>query len=167
MQYLDSKGIFFSDKCCYEFKKDIFFDIEKRSGLVNSFTGMRREEGGNRSGLNCIQQSHNGVHLNPLAPLKDDFMEEFIKRENIDVCELYKEPYNFNRSGCVACVYSLDLQEQLNKLYEIDKKTYWQSIHLWKPVYDEYIRLQYRLKYYPHERGKQLSIFDLIEEEKK
>jgi hypothetical protein len=33
---------------------------------------------------------------------------------------------------------------------------------LWKPVFDEYIRIGYRLKYYPDER-KQLTIFDLIE----
>jgi len=42
---------------------------------------------------------------------------------------------------------------------------YKQIIHLWKPVYDEYIRIGYRLKYYPHERGIQLDLFDFMEEE--
>lgn len=42
---------------------------------------------------------------------------------------------------------------------------YKQIISLWKPVYDEYIRLGYRLRYYPHEKGVQMNIFDFMEEE--
>ena len=29
-------------------------------------------------------------------------------------------------------------------------KEYYQCLHLWRTVYDEYIRIGYRLKYYPH-----------------
>lgn len=54
------------------------------------------------------------------------------------------------------CPYSLDLQEQLEKMKQYDKATYKQANLIWKTVYDEYKRLNYRLN-----DIKQLSIFDL------
>lgn len=41
------------------------------------------------------------------------------------------------------------------------RSEYFQCLYLWKPVYDEYIRIGYRLKYYPHEKGIQLTIDDM------
>ena len=39
----------------------------------------------------------------------------------------------------------------INELKDIVNNGY-QCLHIFKPVYDEYIRIGYRLKYYPHER---------------
>ena len=41
---------------------------------------------------------------------------------------------------------------------------YKQCLHLWKPVYDEYIRIGYRMNCYPHERGIQMTIDDFLDE---
>ena len=51
-------------------------------------------------------------------------------------------------------------------MYKLFPNEYKQCLHLWKPVYDEYIRIGFRLKYYPHERGVQMNLFDYISEVK-
>ena len=43
------------------------------------------------------------------------------------------------------------LEDRIAKIQAINE--YKQCLHLWKPVYDEYIRIGYRLKKYPHEEG--------------
>ena len=48
-------------------------------------------------------------------------------------------------------------------MYKLLPNEYKQTISLWKPVYDEYIRIGYRLKYYPHEKGVQIKLEDLEE----
>ena len=68
------------------------------------------------------------------------------ERESIALCPLYCQPYNFKRTGCAGCPFSLDLQEQLEimELYLPNERK--QCELIWKPVYDEYRRLNYRLK---------------------
>lgn len=148
----------YSDKCCLEFKKRILRKYEIATNRYNACTGMRTEEGGNRANLNCITNSLNGKHFNFLAPLNDNFMDWFINKYNIQLCELYYPPYNFKRTGCLCCPYSLNLQQQLDTLKEYDKGTYKQAMLLWKPIYEEYSNIGYRLNRYKH----QLSIFDFI-----
>ena len=68
------------------------------------------------------------------------------ERERVELCELYYPPFNFKRSGCKGFPYSLDLAHQLQvmeQLLPIERK---QCEVIWKPVYDEYRRLGYRLK---------------------
>ena len=79
---------------------------------------MRAEEGGNRSNLGCITQGQNGKHFNLLIPITEEWEQEFIKRNNIELCELYYEPYNFDRTGCLFCPYAKDLQQQLDRMKE-------------------------------------------------
>lgn len=146
----------FSDKCCLLFKKGVLREYEAKSGRVNSITGMRQEEGGNRDKLTCITSGVNGKHFNFLAPINEEWEEWFIKKYDIKLCELYYSPYNFNRTGCLFCPYSLNLQEQLDKMKQIDKATYKQACLLWKPVFDEYKRIDYRLK-----NIRQMDIWDL------
>lgn len=85
-----------------------------------------------------------------------------LSRERERVCDLYKPPYNFKRTGCKGCPFDLNIQETLNTMYKLLPNEYYQCLHLWKPVYDEYIRIGFRLKYYPHERGVQMNLFDYI-----
>ena len=74
--------------------------------------------------------------------------DEWIKNvyNNIKLCKLYYPPFNFRRTGCKGCPYSLDLQEQLEimALYLPTERN--QCEYIWKPVYDEYRKLNYRLK---------------------
>ena len=64
----------------------------------------------------------------------------------IALAPLYCQPYNFKRTGCKGCPFSLDLQEQLEimELYMPNERK--QCEYIWKPIYDEYRRLNYRLK---------------------
>lgn len=74
------------------------------------------------------------------------FDMEFIKLNNIKLCELYYPPYNFKRTGCVCCPFSVDLQEQLDLLSVYIPEERKRAEYLWKPVYEEYRRIKYRLK---------------------
>ena len=141
----------FSNQCCYKLKKDLQhkWQVDHNKKIV--ITGMKNEEGGNRSRLGCI--SDNGKKFHPLIVVSSEWENEFLKRNNIQLCRLYYPPYNFERTGCKGCPFNKDIQETLNTLYKLLPNEYYQCLHLWQPVYDEYIRIGYRLKYYPHLKG--------------
>ena len=84
--------------------------------------------------------------FHPLFPLDDWWLDEFIKRNGIRLCELYYPPYNFKRTGCVCCPFSLDLQEQLDKLAIYLPTERKRAEYLWRTVYAEYRRIGYRLR---------------------
>ena len=160
-----NRGIKFSDKCCYKLKKEIASKYEYENNKKISITGIRAEEGGMRALNGCtIFDGDKLKRFHPLKVVSNEFEDEMIIKENIKLCDLYYPPFNFDRTGCVACAYALNLQEELDRLYKYLPSEYYKAINLWKPVYDEYIRLGYRLKYYPHEKGIQLSIEDFMEE---
>lgn len=69
-------------------------------------------------------------------------------QEHIELCLLYKEPYNFKRTGCAGCPFSLDLQEQLETMELYLPRERAKCELIWKPVYDEYRKINYRLKKY-------------------
>lgn len=153
-QFKKDYGLKVSDMCCYKLKKDVAVKYQKESGRTITITGMRKEEGGQRASIGCVitDKDNNLVKFHPLLVVSKEFELEFIKRYNVDICKLYKPPFNFDRTGCVACPYALNLQEELNRLYKYLPNEYYKAINIWKPVYDEYIRIGYRLKYYPHEK---------------
>lgn len=150
-----------SDKCCKLFKKTIFREWELSTNRINCFTGQRKDEGGNRSGLKCISQGTNGKHFNLLMPVTNEWEEMFIKKYNVELCELYYPPYNYKRTGCLFCPYSLDLQEELDTMKQICPQVCKQAETIWKPSFTEYRRIGYRLR---KDTG-QLTIFDFIESE--
>ena len=159
-------GLKFSDKCCYKLKKEIAVKYEESSGRSIAITGIRGEEGGMRALNGCTIFNDNKLKkFHPLKVVSEEWEQEFIKRYNIELCKLYYPPFNFDRTGCVACPYALNIQEELDRLYLYLPNEYYKAINLWKPVYDEYIRIGYRLKYYPHEKGVQLKLEDFMEEE--
>jgi 3'-phosphoadenosine 5'-phosphosulfate sulfotransferase (PAPS reductase)/FAD synthetase len=100
-----------SDKCCLKLKKALLNKFQTKMAI----TGMRAEEGGAREKLTCL--SHNNEKFNPLIVITDEWEEEFIKRNNIQLCKLYYPPYNFERTGCKGCPFSLQLQENLERIY--------------------------------------------------
>ena len=137
-----------SDKCCFKLKKEPAEKWAKENNRPISITGIRGAEGGlRRSMQGCTTFSGDELHkFHPLFPLTDDWLEEFIKRNNIELCKLYYEPYNFERTGCKGCGFNPKLQQQLNIMKELLPDEYKQCELIWKPVYDEYRRVGYRLK---------------------
>ena len=119
-------------------------------------TGMRKDEGGTRKLIGgCILTDNKGKlkKFHPLLVVSDEWEEWFITSQGIEVCELYKAPYNFKRTGCAGCPFSLDLQEQLDTMSYFLPQQRKQCEIIWKPVYDEYRRIGYRLK-------NTISLFD-------
>jgi 3'-phosphoadenosine 5'-phosphosulfate sulfotransferase (PAPS reductase)/FAD synthetase len=147
-QFEEDFNIKLSDKCCSEFKKKPFQQYESESGKTIAITGMRKEEGGRRNNLSCIVSDKTGniKKFHPLAVVSEQWEDWYIIEKNIKLCKLYYEPYNFKRTGCKGCPYSLDLQEQLQKMYLYLPNEAKQCELIWKPIYDEYRRINYRLK---------------------
>lgn len=153
-----------SKMCCIKLKEKLADDWQKENpSRKMTITGMMKEEGGTRLQLSCL--SKNNTKFNPLSVITSEFEDEFIKRNNIEICKLYYPPYNFKRTGCKGCPYNKDIEESLGVLYRTSINEYKQCLHLWKPVYDEYIRLGYRLNSYPHERGVQMTLDDFLKGE--
>ena len=146
-QFTEHCSIKISSYCCDEFKKKPFSDYEKASGRTITITGMMREEGGVRNHIDCIHFKGNQVtKFHPLSKTTKEWEEWFIKEYNIELCRLYYEPFNFDRTGCKGCPYSLNLQEQLTKMEIYLPAERKQCEYIWKPVYEEYRRIGYRLK---------------------
>lgn len=148
-QFTEDFKINISDNCCRELKKKPVAIYERETGRYIGITGMRASEGGSRIQLGCITTKGNKVHrFNPLIKVNNKWEQWFINEYNIELCRLYYPPYNFERTGCKGCPF--------NPLLESDLAT--MSLHkdmisernqceiIWKPVYDEYRRIGYRLK---------------------
>lgn len=146
-QYEDSFTLNISDRCCYEFKKKPFHEYEKESGKHIAITGMMRDEGGQRIHLDCIITRNNKVvKFHPLSKVTSKCERWYIEERGIELCKLYDAPFNFERTGCKGCPYALDLQRQLEIMETYLPSERAQCEYIWKPVYDEYRRLGYRLK---------------------
>lgn len=138
-----------SDKCCYRMKKEPFKRWEKENGKTIAMTGMMSSEGGARESIhNCIITDKNGnlTKFHPLLKVSEEWENWYIESRNIRLCTLYYPPYNFKRTGCKGCPYALELQNQLETMYTLLPAEYRQCEAIWKPVYDEYRRIGYRLK---------------------
>ena len=163
-QFTKDFNIKCSEKCCTKLKKDPTKKWQKENNRSIVLTGMRKEEGGAREKLTCIitDKQNKLVKFHPLVVVNDDFENWFINKYNIELCKLYREPFNFKRTGCKGCPYSLDLQEQLDTMAMYLPNEKKQCEMIWKPVYQEYRRLGYRLR---KDTG-QMSIFDFVEKGK-
>lgn len=145
-----------SDKCCYRLKKDIATNFAKENKKHILMTGMLAEEGGQRANINCIVTKKDKlVKFHPLLFCSTEWEDWFIKKYNIKLCKLYYPPFNFKRTGCKGCPYALDLQEELDIMGKYLPEEKRQCEKIWKPVYDEYRRIGYRLK-------NQTTIFDFL-----
>lgn len=137
----------YSNQCCNKLKKEPAHKWQKENHKSIVITGMRSEEGGNRKNLGCVITSKGKiVKFHPLIKVDEEWENEFIKRYNIELCKLYYPPYNFERTGCKFCPYSLTLAKQLEIGHRLLPNETKQAEILWKYVYDEYRRLGYRLK---------------------
>lgn len=154
-----------SDKCCYRLKKDISHKWEKENKKHILMTGMLAEEGGQRANLvNCIiTKKDKVVKFHPLLVCSTDWENYFIEKYNIQLCKLYYPPFNFKRTGCKGCPYALDLQEELDIMGKYFPEEKRQCEKIWKPVYEEYRCIGYRLR----KKGsyRQCDLFDFISQD--
>lgn len=154
----EEKGKYnYSNLCCQKLKKEPIHKWEKENHRSIAITGMRQEEGGNRARLGCIitdSRTKKIIKFHPLIKVNEEWEDEFIRENNIKLCRLYYEPFNFKRTGCKGCPFALGLQEQLDTMAVLLPNERKQCEVIWKPVYDEYRRLNYRL-------NSQLTLFDL------
>ena len=137
-----------SNLCCYKLKKEPIKKWQKQNNRSITLTGMRKDEKGTRANIQgCIitDKTNKIVKFHPLLVVNDDFENWFIEKNNIKLCKLYYEPFNFKRTGCKGCVFALDLQEQLTIMNTYLPNERKQCEMIWEPVYKEYRRLGYRL----------------------
>ena len=146
-----------SDLCCHKLKKDVAKKYQLSNNKEIVITGMTREEGGQRTTLNCIVSDKEGKikKFHPLAIITEDFINWYIAERRIELCELYYPPYNFKRTGCKGCPFNLDLQDQLDTMAVLLPAEKKQCEIIWKPVYEEYRRIGYRLR-----KENQPSLFE-------
>ena len=142
-----------SDNCCIRMKEEPLTNWQKEHGKPYAIVGLMREEGGRRDSATCL--SFRGEKLKafqPMVSITKEWEEWFIKEFEVQICDIYKPPFNFTRTGCKGCPFALKLQNELDTLEKFFPSERKQCEAIWKPVYEEYRRLGYRLK--EIEKGK-------------
>ncbi len=146
-QFTDENKLKISDKCCIRLKEEPLINWAKDNNKNIAIIGTMRDEGGRRGRSGCLQFQGNKLkQFKPLNPVTKDWEEWFISEYNINICDIYKEPYNLPRTGCKGCPFAINLQKELDMLEKFFPKERKQCESIWKPVYDEYRRINYRLK---------------------
>lgn len=148
-QFEEGTDFKISDKCCTKLKKEPFQNWQDENSKPYKMTGERLNDGGLRAshkGCLVIDKNSNLKKFKPLNPVTDEWVEWFVKKFKVELCELYYGPFNFKRTGCLGCPFNIKLQNNLDTLEDtlpLEKK---KAEAIWKPVYDEYRKLKYRLK---------------------
>lgn len=155
-QFTDACSLKISHLCCDRLKKDPRKKWAKKENKTIGITGMRGEEGGARAQIGCIITGKDGKikKFHPMIKVNNEWEEWFIQEYGIKLCRLYYEPFNFDRTGCKGCPFALTLKADLETMEKYLPNERKQCEILWKPVYDEYRRLGYRLK-----KDEQLKLF--------
>ena len=147
-QFTEEFKLKISDKCCYRLKKQIAKRFMKEYNKSIAILGLRQAEGGQRANhKGCLVLNGNDlIKFKPLNPMSDEWLKWYIDSRNIKLCELYYEPFNFDRVGCKGCPFVIDLQDELDKLEKFLPAERKQCEIIWNPVYEEYRRTGYRLE---------------------
>ena len=146
-QFTDECALKISDKCCYRLKEEPTFKWRKENSRPYGIVGVMREEGGRRSGAKCMVFVRDKLTtFQPLVAVSKEWEDWFISKYNIKLADIYYPPYNFKRTGCKGCPFDPYLQKDLFVLEKFFPNERKQCEIIWKPVYDEYRRLGYRLK---------------------
>lgn len=161
-QFTDMNNLKISDKCCYRLKEEPLHKYQKDFHKPYGIVGIMREEGGRRNRAYCMAFQGNKLkNFQPLVAVTKDWENWFIEEYDVTISDIYKEPYNFERTGCKGCPFNPKLQNALDTLEEFFPAERKQCEIIWKPVYDEYRRLGYRLKKpYQH----QITIEEVLKE---
>lgn len=146
-QFTEENKLRISDICCVKMKEEPLIKWAKDNERNITITGIMKEEGGRRTQSTCLQFRGKILKkFQPLAPITKDWEEWVISKYNIKICGIYNPPYNFVRTGCKGCPFAINLQHELDTLEKYFPNERKQCEIIWKPVYDEYRRLGYRLE---------------------
>lgn len=162
-QFTEEFNMKISDICCVRLKEDPLVKYANENGKKYHIIGIMKAEGGRRQNAQCL--AFRGTKLyafQPLAPVTKEWEDWFIKEYNIDICDIYKPPYNFTRTGCKGCPFAKDLQHELDILEKFFPNERKQCELIWKPVYEEYRRIGYRLK--KKDEFHQMTVEDYLKE---
>jgi 3'-phosphoadenosine 5'-phosphosulfate sulfotransferase (PAPS reductase)/FAD synthetase len=161
-QFTDECKLKISHKCCVRLKEEPMQEWAVQNGKKYTIVGIMRDEGGQREISQCLVFKKGRLkNFQPLVPVTKEWEEWFIDTHHIRICDIYKAPYNFYRTGCKGCPFALNLQEELDILDKYFPNERKQCEIIWKPVYDEYRRLGYRLKSTQSQQIKgQMSLFE-------
>lgn len=146
-QFTDENTLHISDMCCIRLKEEPLIKWAKDYDKTIPIIGIMRAEGGRRYRSHCLQFCGKKlIQFKPLVPITKDWEDWFIDEYNVNICNIYKPPYNFPRTGCKGCPFAINLQQELDTLKKYFPDERKQCEIIWKPVYDEYRRIGYRLK---------------------
>lgn len=139
-------GLKISDQCCVQMKENPLHEWQDKNNKPYGIVGIMRDEGGRRNLAHCMAFKKKGkFNFQPLVVVNKAWEEWFIKTYNIEICDIYKPPYNFERTGCKGCPFAINVQQELDTLEKYFPNERKQCEIIWKPVYDEYRRIGYRL----------------------
>ncbi|WP_295363700.1 phosphoadenosine phosphosulfate reductase family protein [uncultured Pseudoramibacter sp.] len=128
----------------------------KAHGKPYTITGIMHAEGGRRERATCLAFNKKRLTtFNPLLPISKEWEEWLIKTYQIEICDIYKPPYKFYRTGCKGCPFAIDIQQNLDTLERFFPNEKKQCERIWAPVYAEYRRIGYRFK---KDDGKQIAM---------
>lgn len=162
-QFSDDFTLKISDDCCKNLKEKPLSKWQQENNRPYGILGLMREEGGRRESAQCMAFAGNKLkNFQPLVAITKEWETWFIDQYDVELCDLYKPPYNLERTGCVGCPFNPRLQKTLDILAEKMPNERKKCEYIWKPVYEEYRRIGYRLR--PNECEGQMSIFDLLED---
>ena len=134
-------------KCCVNLKENPLREWAKENHKPIAIVGIMKSEGGSRLKGKCLAFNNKKLKaFQPLIPVTKEWENWFISEYNIQICDIYYPPYNFERTGCKGCPFNIHLQKELDVLEKYFPNEKKQCEIIWKPVYDEYRRLGYRLK---------------------
>lgn len=161
-QFSSDYDIRISDKCCEEIKKKPLHKWQEENNKSISIIGIMTAEGGQRESAQCLAFKGNKLKaFQPLVPVTKEWEEWLIEKYNIDISDIYKPPYCFKRTGCKGCPFGLNIQHELDTLDKFFPAERKQCEIIWRPIYEEYRRLGYRLK--PLENGRQMTLDEFIQ----
>lgn len=146
-QFSEDFKIRVSENCCKYLKKNPIKKYQKKEKKPYAIVGIMKAEGGQRRNATCmVIKKDNLESFHPLINATKEWEDWLIEKYNIEICDIYKEPYNFTRTGCKGCPFAKDLEKELDTLEKYFPNERRQCENIWKPIYDEYRRLRYRLK---------------------
>ena len=150
-----------SRKCCDKMKKEPLHKWARENKKPYGIVGIMKSECGSRLNAHCLAFKSSGKLKNfqPLVAITKEWEDWFISEYNIQICDIYYPPYNFERTGCKGCPFNIHLQKELDVLEKYFPNEKKQCEIIWKPVYDEYRRLHYRLK---DNNFNQIDLFDYL-----
>lgn len=150
-----------SAKCCEKVKKRPGKMYLRKINSNLALLGMRRSEGGIRRSLkSCITKANTSRHYdiyNPMFWWSNDVRDQYQARYNIVFSKCYTK-YEFSRTGCAGCPFSLNMQDNpLKKIKTYEPKLYkavcniFNDAYKWNDLYNEFI-------YKNDDSSKQISL---------